>query len=1003
MSYFSYTHQNPTSGLFIEPDIDSNFRAINSINISDENVFSYVINPRSNHYLKIEKKNFFFHYLFEKQNEDGSYSDIGGIGNLFSTYETIETLDQVENTFIDPVADEDRIQKIGDYLSFSLEAEGWGFKLNAYANDSDIISTYCGIKLAKRFSLNTILSNENLSRFIISNWRLGGYSYSKYSPIETAQSTYYGINAFLEMFMNYSAFEVNLTNIYLSSLYNSIDGGYAETPGGVSTVQSTFYALYSSYILGLNPVNEIKTLRYVLSCNKTDGGFGLRPGVNFTSNFASGWAAMKAISLIENNGTAKIEPKLMESIKQIKINYYNWLYDHQALNGLFGQITVESNYLGALSMYSANSTGASKNLKMDNILDFVDNCYNPKNGGFSSQPGFNSSTFSTYCAINLYKMFYTYTNKRWLPNINATINFLARLQNPDGGFKVGHDLDYILSLFGPIYKIYFDLINTNISTVESTHWALYSLKTLEALDRIDLISLTHWIKSCQNADGGFSTIIGFYSDIISTYYGLEILKLLNEVPISKIAAIKFLKSAQKPDGSFDIIPAVSKMYVLPTSFIITYMASKSLYSFRYQPENVTALLNWFLDCISFKTSGVSDFPNFGGDLRNIPWGIILIDDLRYDRSLDPTSWNQLLYSILIVEIIIVALSGIVKTFEVLAISKRLKTILKLGEKLNVSYLQKFPAIYCENLCIYVGRKLIVDSMSMQLKHGEILGVLGESGAGKTTFVKSLLGMRKYKGVIKIYGMDVKKKSKKMRPIYGYVPQEISKIYENFTVLENLLYFGNQYGLTEKEIVSRAKRILRSLEIEDKINELVKNLSGGQKKRVSIAVGLIHLPAIIWMDEPTSGLDPVIRENLWLTLTRINEQFNTTLIVITHYPEESRFCNKIIIFGRNRGMMDFGRPEDLLSQLPGKGRTIEVYFNEVKEKAIERLESIEGIVKVLENKAGTEFSLFSDLNLNEIQEKVEREMGKNTIQKIQQSDAKMEQYFRYKTMVIPKVE
>jgi ABC-2 type transport system ATP-binding protein len=303
----------------------------------------------------------------------------------------------------------------------------------------------------------------------------------------------------------------------------------------------------------------------------------------------------------------------------------------------------------------------------------------------------------------------------------------------------------------------------------------------------------------------------------------------------------------------------------------------------------------------------------------------------------------------------------------------------------------------------VGRKLIVDSMSMQLKHGEILGVLGESGAGKTTFVKSLLGMRKYKGVIKIYGMDVKKKSKKMRPIYGYVPQEISKIYENFTVLENLLYFGNQYGLTEKEIVSRAKRILRSLEIEDKINELVKNLSGGQKKRVSIAVGLIHLPAIIWMDEPTSGLDPVIRENLWLTLTRINEQFNTTLIVITHYPEESRFCNKIIIFGRNRGMMDFGRPEDLLSQLPGKGRTIEVYFNEVKEKAIERLESIEGIVKVLENKAGTEFSLFSDLNLNEIQEKVEREMGKNTIQKIQQSDAKMEQYFRYKTMVIPKVE
>ena len=86
---------------------------------------------------------------------------------------------------------------------------------------------------------------------------------------------------------------------------------------------------------------------------------------------------------------------------------------------------------------------------------------------------------------------------------------------------------------------------------------------------------------------------------------------------------------------------------------------------------------------------------------------------------------------------------------------------------------------CDNVNIYAGRKLIVESVSMQLEHGKILGVLGESGAGKSTYVKSLLGMRKFTGNIRIYGMNVKRKHKKMRPIYGYVPQDLSKMYQNY--------------------------------------------------------------------------------------------------------------------------------------------------------------------------------------------------------------------------------
>ena len=343
-------------------------------------------------------------------------------------------------------------------------------------------------------------------------------------------------------------------------------------------------------------------------------------------------------------------------------------------------------------------------------------------------------------------------------------------------------------------------------------------------------------------------------------------------------------------------------------------------------------------------------------------------------------------------------------FKWLSIPKRIKRRLGIGEKLSIAYLENFPAINCENLDIFAGRKLIVDSVSMRLEHGKILGILGESGAGKSTFVKGLLGMRKTTGICQIYGTDIDPRSaKKLRPIYGYVPQDLGKIYLNFTTYENLLYFGKQYGLTEKQIRSRSKRILRSLGIEDKTDEYVRNLSGGQKRRVSIAIGLIHSPIFMILDEPTSGLDPIIRESLWLTLTSINEQFKTTLVVISHYPEESRFVHRVAIFGRGRGMIDFGKPKDLLDQLPGKGRSIEISFTSVIENGIERLENIEGIEKALENTAGTDYSLFTNLNLIDLNKKVENEVGTGLIGSIKQTDAQMEQYFRYKAMEVPKID
>jgi ABC-2 type transport system ATP-binding protein len=994
MGRFSAYHQNPESRLFIEPDIDTNYRAIDSINFSVPGSFLIDPNAYSDPYLA----NFAINYLIEKQNIDGSYSDIGGLGSMFSTFKVVESIDKFDISIFNSLENEYRVQRIINYINSSLNVGGWGFRFSPYVNDSDIITTFSAIKLANRFSAGYLLNNENITSFINSTWRLGGYSLTNLTLSPSHESTYYGIQAYLGMNETYNALEEGLISSYFYTTYNYMDGGYRDYGQVVSDVISTYYAISSFYLLGITPVNATESVDFILSCLKPDGGFGNRPEANFTSDFKAGWAAIKALSLLENDIA-------IPGLDDIRVKYHNWLSYHQAINALFGHITLEFNYFGVLSLFSADPQGFTEYIDINKIRNFTEMCFNNVDGGYSSEPGLNSSLFSTYCAIKLYEFFAPYTNGFAMPHIYPTSNYLANLQNPDGGFKVGEDVDYILSLYGAYYGIYSTLIDPNVSIVESTYWATTSLRILNNLDLLERESLIHWIKSCQNPDGGFSIFIGFHSDVISTYYGMEFFnEILFDEPMSKIAVIEFLKNAQASDGSFGLIPALGDYLGLPSFFLVTYLASKALYDYNYQPEDISSALYWFAGCVSSTTGGVGDNPGFGGDLRNTPYGIIIIDDLKYDRSFNSKPWNTLLFYILLIESGGIVLFILFKIYQRLSIPQRIKFLLGIGSKLTPDYLQQFSAINCENFNVYAGGKLIVDSVSMNVKHGQILGILGESGAGKSTFVKGLLGMRKISGFCQIYGMNTNKRnSRRIRPFYGYVPQDLGKIYHSFTTIENLLYFGNQYGLTEKEILSRAKRILRSLDIADKAHELVRNLSGGQKRRVSIAIGLIHSPIFLILDEPTSGLDPIIRENLWLTLTNINEQLKTTLIVITHYPEESRFCNYVAIFGRKRGMIDFGKPKELLTELPGKGRSIQVSFNEIKPNVINTLESVDGIEKVLEDKAGTDYSIFTNLNINDLFEKIEGEFGIGSIKRIKQTDSRMEQYFRYKAMEVPKIE
>ncbi len=1012
---FATTHHNQI-GLFVEPEIDSNYRAIDSTNFTFTNIYAPdLIDPNNNTNVQFFLKDIFFNYIFEKQNYDGSYSDIAGLGNLFSTYMAIETLKIANISYLERKVQLGETDNIAKYLLSSLNGGGWGFKFNQFLNDSDIISTFSAIKLSYSISEMSSITNKKVGEFINSTWLGGSYRLTNNSLISTPEATFYGVRAYLRMNMTYSIFDLTSIWAYFGSLYNSFDGGYTNPETGMSDVQTTYYSISTLEIvenlLGFNILNnEDETLNFVLNSSNNNGGFGVRPNTTI-SDFNSGWAAMKSIGILTPRLNLTIE--LSNVIHQVSVKYYNWLHFFQAKNALFGQITIESNYFGVLTYYEMGyldtiQTSQFQAIK-NYILNFVGACYNSYDGGFGSQPGQNATLFSTYCGIKLLEMIIP-RNRPWFQTtpinvLNATKNYLSSLQNPDGGFRVGDDIDYLFSLFGAYSVLFTDLIDVNASTVESTYWALVSLELINGLHTIQYNNFSHWVRSCQNADGGFSIVMGFHSDIISTYYGLQIFKEgFVQGPISKMSAINFLITSQSSDGSFSLLPMMGDLLDLPSSFLTTYMASKSLYDYDFQPENIKDALFWFSDCISVRTGGVGDNPNFGADLRNTPYGIIIIDELKYDQSFDSKPWNVLLIYILLTEAGILSAYVFLIIRKKISLIKRIKEKVGLGGKITPSYLQRFPAIHCENFSVYAGGKLIVDSVTMKVEHGQILGILGESGAGKSTYIKGLLGMRKITGFCQIFGLNINKRtSKKIRPMYGYVPQDLSKIYHDFTVIDNLLSFGSQYGLTEQEIISRSKRLLRSLEIEDKMNELVKNLSGGQKRRVSIAIGLIHSPIFLILDEPTSGLDPIIRENLWLALTKINEQFGTTLIVITHYPEESRFCNRVAIFGRNRGIIDFGKPKELLAQLPGKGRSIELSFNTIQKNMVQRLESIDGIENVLENKAGTDYSIFTNLDVESLVIKIENEVGKDTIQDLKQIDSKMEQFFRYKLIEVPEIE
>jgi len=204
-------------------------------------------------------------------------------------------------------------------------------------------------------------------------------------------------------------------------------------------------------------------------------------------------------------------------------------------------------------------------------------------------------------------------------------------------------------------------------------------------------------------------------------------------------------------------------------------------------------------------------------------------------------------------------------------------------------------ITVENLKKHYKDVKAVDGISFEVNEGEVFGFLGPNGAGKTTTIKMLVTLlQPTEGTAKIVGNDIKKYPDRIRNSIGIVFQEPA-LDDILTGKENLDFHARMYGMNKSKRERRVKEVLILVDLEERANSLVKNYSGGMRRRLEIARGLMHFPKILFLDEPTLGLDPQTRRVIWDYIKNLNKKERITVFLTTHYMEEADYlCDRVAI-------------------------------------------------------------------------------------------------------------
>jgi ABC-2 type transport system ATP-binding protein len=238
----------------------------------------------------------------------------------------------------------------------------------------------------------------------------------------------------------------------------------------------------------------------------------------------------------------------------------------------------------------------------------------------------------------------------------------------------------------------------------------------------------------------------------------------------------------------------------------------------------------------------------------------------------------------------------------------------------------------------------VDHINFSVRHGEIFGFLGPNGAGKTTTINMLITILKpTEGKASILGQDIAKQHNEVRYSIGLVPQEYTAD-EDLTGLENILLCADLYGIPREISKKRALELLKLVELTDFKDKKVQTFSGGMRRRLELACGLINRPKVLFLDEPTLGLDVQTRAATWNYIKTLKKEFGMTLFMTTHYLEEAdALCDRVAIIDHGK-IIVVGTPEELKDSLGGDIITVGIKKDEDITGLVEKIEHVKEVKK-----------------------------------------------------------
>ncbi len=298
-------------------------------------------------------------------------------------------------------------------------------------------------------------------------------------------------------------------------------------------------------------------------------------------------------------------------------------------------------------------------------------------------------------------------------------------------------------------------------------------------------------------------------------------------------------------------------------------------------------------------------------------------------------------------------------------------------------------IEVKNITKRFNDKLVLDNVSYEVNEGEIFGFIGPNGAGKSTLINIMTTLlAPDSGSIKICGYDILKEPIKAKACIGYVPQDLA-LMEELNAYDNLEFFGSLYGLKGKVLKERIKESLKVTGLEETKKLKVKKFSGGMKRRLNIAVAIMHHPKVLILDEPTVGVDPQSRNHIFSFVKNICKEWGTTVIYTSHYMEEiEELCKRVFIIDLGKEIA-YGDREEIKSSVFSNNKVL-IEAQDISSKTIIDLKAIDGVNNVTEKDNKLSLTISSNFKLGNVLSLMEN--GGINIKKISYEEAKLEDVF-----------